>query len=251
MRDLLIDALDALCDDITCSGSTSMPVIEIGPPVKDPEAEQTAARLFDEFKDSAVEVSRYNWRFLFVPTAYSSGSGFFVRSGSESGKGYCDVATMDHVIEGLNGTPYVKTSDQVSHAAKILKEDTAAGIALLRIEDVKDPEKNCRTIPLATEPEPLIHHDLGVKISTDGKWHGDYGRYNTLVSRSTFRMPSSPGLDMTQSLEMFRMPGSPGDSGAAILSTGGKAVGITEGGGWGQTVAVPSLLIQRNLDETR
>ena len=251
MRDLRIDALAMLCDDVTSSGGARMPAIEIGPPVKDPESEQTAARLFDEFKDSAVGVSRYDWWLGFVPTAYSSGSGFFVRSGSENGKGYCDVATMDHVVEGLNGTPYVKTSDQVSHAAKILKKDMAAGIALLRIEDVKEPEKNCRTIPLAAEREQPSHNDLGVKISTDGTWHADYGRYNTLVSRSTFRIPSSPGLDMTQSLAMFRMPGSPGDSGAVILSTGGKAVGITEGGGWGQTVAVPAFLIQRNLDETR
>jgi len=216
----------------------------------DPEGVELAQRLLNENRDSVLEVSRTNWWGI-IPNANYTGSGFFVRTGEQNGKGYCDVVTVNDVISDANGTPYLKTSDNNWHASRVLHQNPETNIALLRIDGIDHPETNCKTIALGDgEPTDSVR---AVRVSArDGKWQSEYGSFIETGSRAHLRMHPSDEADMSQPMNFYAIPGDHGDSGSAIVSGAtGKAEAITEGGSWNGTIAIPAPYIQRALDETR
>ena len=174
--------------------------------------------------------------------ALSSGSGVIISS-----EGY--IVTNQHVIERSNQIE-ITLSDKRNFTAKVIGEDEASDIALLKINASGD----------------LPHLDMGNSDELRvGQWVLAVGNPFNLSSTVTAGIVSAKGrnidiMEGEMSAESFIQTDAavnPGNSGGALVSTGGQLIGIntaimTRTGSYeGYSFAIPSNIVQKVVHDLR
>lgn len=217
---------------------------------------ENAEKLYEEAKPSvATVVASHFYRDKQVMG--SAGSGFFVRDASDNGLPRCEMVTDNHVISldpRLKVKVNVELDDGSVHNATVIKHDPAHDLAFLRVENVADPEKTCKALPLSEdEAKP---DELTVRLSRshlDGpEFHS--GRQVNAVKRSDLTLPDLAGDDLDRTMIMFDTYNTIGRqfSGGPYLNKDGEVVAIHEAGqGTHESVATPASDIASQLKELR
>lgn len=186
----------------------------------------------------------------------SAGSGVFVQTPSDKGLPSCELVTDNHVISidpSLTVELEVQLNDGSKHKAKVLKQDPAHDLAVLKIEGIADPAKTCKPLQLSDrEPKP---GETFLRLNRT-RWESEFfvGTYERKESRSQQELPDLPGEDMNRDLYVFDAYNTVGRqfSGGPFLDKDGKVVAIQEASQSSRkSLATPAGDIIKELDELR
>ena len=210
-------------------------------------------RLYEEARPSVVNIVASHYH-NGKQVMGSAGSGFFVRSSSDNeGIGQCELVTDNHVIDidkRLTTEIEVQLDDGTKHKATVLKKDPAHDLAILKVEDIKEPKTQCK--PLTLSDEQLTVGDKTVRLNRT-RWEPDYrtGSYKGTGLRKDQDLPELDGEDKNREFVIFDTFNSTGHqfSGGPYVDASGKVVAIHEGGQSSDfSLATPASDIKEQLD---
>ena len=193
-----------------------------------------ADEMFDKFRSNVVNIVAYHAH-KGKEVFGSAGSGFFVKEAGYKGPEQCEFATSNHVIDLHNelelSRVQITLDDGTEYKAKVIHKDEAHDLAILKLEDVKDPEKVCKSLPLA-EREPKDGEEM-IRLNRT-KWETDfrYGKFLEQTNRNKQNLPELKGEDTNRKMLAFDHYHnvSHNFSGGPYINSSGEIMAQHEGG---------------------
>ncbi|MBX9567692.1 MAG: serine protease [Candidatus Obscuribacterales bacterium] len=164
-----------------------------------------AEEMFDKYKGNVVNIVAYHAH-KGKEVFGSAGSGFFVKESGYKGPERCEFATSNHVInpeKQLDLSRLEITLDDGSrYSAKVLRQDKAHDLAILKLEGVNEPEKVCKSLPLA-DREPSDGEEM-IRLNRT-RWETDfrYGKFLEQTNRNKQTLPELDGEDINRRMLAF------------------------------------------------
>lgn len=213
-------------------------------------------KLFELYRDNVVNIfatHASNGRDVMG----SAGSGFFVKTADDKGPSRCEIATANHVIDLQDNLQLSKLEitldDGSKYKAKVLSKDPAHDIAIIKLEDVKDPEKTCKALPLADKPLALGEETIRLsRTRWDTAFH--MGRYVRDVQRKDLTLPDLRGEDTNRTMMLFDTHNTVGKNifGGPYINKNGEIVAQQDAGQSStESVATPLADLKAELEKLR
>lgn len=211
-----------------------------------------ADEMFDKYKSNVVNIVAYHAH-KGKEVFGSAGSGFFVKEKGYTGPEQCEFATSNHVIKPEKELDLsrveITLDDGTQYSAKVLRQDKAHDLAILKLEGVKDPEKVCKSLPLA-DREPTDGEEM-IRLNRT-RWETDFrfGKFLEQTNRNKQELDSLDGEDTNRRMLAFDHYHnvSHNFSGGPYISKQGEIMALHEGGQRsGYSLATPAADIAVEL----
>lgn len=228
-----------------------------------PPAPFDASEIFNRYQSSVVSIERQRtFLGIPIPDAFTSdyGSGVFVSSGQPHS---CEVATVAHESSGYIS---VQVADGSWYRAHVEQRDNLHGLAVLKLDGVKNPETTCKPVPIAKAVPGKDDPALGIaEYYFERNDANDSTVYHRTVSvpsvylgslrRDQLQLPSLAAVpgekeDSQRMLLAFQGQSRHGYSGAPLFNQEG-VVGLLEGHGGNVIFAESANYLQDLMDGSK
>lgn len=193
-----------------------------------------AEEMFDKYRSNVVNIVAYHAD-KGKEVLGSAGSGFFVKEAGYNGAERCEFATSNHVINPQKELDLsrieITLDNEKRYSATVLHQDKAHDLAILRLDGVEDPEKVCKSLPLA-EREPSAGEELIRLNRTRWETAFRYGKFLEETNRNKQTLPDLDGEDTNRKMLAFDHYHNLANnfSGGPYISSKGEIMAQHEGG---------------------
>lgn len=181
------------------------------------------ARVYEEVRPSVVALRAKRSGPVAGTEDISMGSGFVVGNDGL-------IATNDHTVFNFDEITVLTEDRAKSYVAKVVAEDQANDIALLKVE----PKVAHQFVPLALEPSSgvLTMEQPLMALGYAKGWAKVHMSQGTVVGATMIgqvaAVPNPPGEDLKKSVVVLHAHGEDGGSGGPVINENGKVVGLAE-----------------------
>jgi hypothetical protein len=149
-----------------------------------------------------------------------------------------------------NDQATIKTADGKSMSGIVEKRDLANDLAMVRVDNVKDPAKECPGLPIADSHGKLFDDTIAVAANREPAYFG--GRVGGLYKRGDVRvLEALPGEDLERQMLAVKMRTGPGAAGAVLANSQRQATGLLETEINGIVLAQPSGAMKAFVEDLK
>lgn len=216
------------------------------------ELSDASKALYEASKDSVVNIVASHFH-KGKQVMGSAGSGFFADIAGAKDKASCRLLTDNHVISlypELTVTLEVQLDDGSKYPGKVIKQVPSHDLAVIELEGVKDPQKQCPALKLADKE--AAPGDTVLRLNRT-RWESEayQGKYLGMEKRRDQQLPELEGENKDRDLMVFDIYNNLGQqfSGGPFLNKEGEVIAINEGAqGSRKGLATPAADIIKQLE---